>query len=169
MICQTMASERNNNCNVPKGLDLKGGILIFFPSYNLMETAVERWKQTGLYERIERVGGGIVIESRMGEVNKSSYKANSNDLYNPVKKSTAGCFVMNGGGQSVNDVNDEAKILGGLVKEFESNLSSNRRCIMLAVCRGKVSEGIDFRDSKVRYLSIYLSNSLHFIFILLRV
>eukprot|EP01029_Cantina_marsupialis_P022049 TRINITY_DN53611_c0_g3_i2.p1 TRINITY_DN53611_c0_g3~~TRINITY_DN53611_c0_g3_i2.p1 ORF type:complete len:545 (+),score=144.32 TRINITY_DN53611_c0_g3_i2:389-2023(+) len=37
-----------------------------------------------------------------------------------------------------------------MVAEFQSNVSSRRGCIMLAICRGKVSEGLDFAGNNAR-------------------
>jgi len=143
----------SGNSHLPGGLNLKGGVLVFFPSYGLMEAAVDRWKQTGMYERLLFAGGGIVIEPRAGANNsadKVDQKTAWKEKYNPMKKPTTGGFVINTGvSAAVLADGDEGKVLGGLVAELDAILASKRRCIMLAVCRGKVSEGIDFRDSKV--------------------
>ena len=58
-ICRAMAGR-----DVYKGKELRGGILVFFPSYGVMEKSISRWKQTGCYDRLEHVGGSIVVEPK---------------------------------------------------------------------------------------------------------
>ncbi len=161
MICQTMG-PRSSNSHIPSGLNLKGGILVFFPSYGLMESAVDRWKQTGMYERLITVGGGIIIEPRGGTVGSNvstDPKKVWKDKYSfqKPKPPTTGGFVINSSGSNNTTSNadgDEAQLISGLVSQLDATLAREKRCIMLAVCRGKVSEGIDFKDSKGRVVII---------------
>jgi hypothetical protein len=48
-------------CNGP---ELKGGILVFFPSYGVMESCVARWQQTGLLDALRNSGGAVVVEPK---------------------------------------------------------------------------------------------------------
>ena len=41
-----------------------------------------------------------------------------------------------------------------MIVEFEQQLKRNRRCVLLAVFRGKVSEGIDFTDERGRVVIV---------------
>ena len=156
MICQILG--RGGNSHLPPGLDCKGGVLVFFPSYGLMEAAVERWKHIGIYARLEEAGGGVLIEPRAGAAMKNTAndkKAIYREKYQPSKNpQQAGGFMTARVSQQQQESaaadSDEVKLIGGLVAELDAILTSHRRCIMLAVCRGKVSEGIDFSDSKVK-------------------
>ncbi|KAL3869006.1 hypothetical protein ACJMK2_041741, partial [Sinanodonta woodiana] len=89
------------------------GLLIFFPSYPLMEKCLEYWKETNIWGRIEQ------------------YK----QLFVEPKGKTAFNEVMDG---FYNKINDET--LNG--------------AIFIAVCRGKVSEGLDFSDNNGRAVII---------------
>ena len=163
MICQTMGSNSSNS-HLPVGLNLEGGILVFFPSYNVMENTLSRWKHTGMYERLLKAGGGIIVEPRAGantfNINAiENTKKTWNEKYN-FKKPARGGFDLNGNGNTADSNTaaaadgDEAKLMTGLVAQLDSILAKEKRCIMLAVCRGKVSEGIDFKDSKARVVII---------------
>lgn len=59
------------NPQSPQNLQLTGGILVFFPSYQMMEQSINRWKTTDVYNRLIAVGGGVVIEPKGGQ---SAYK-----------------------------------------------------------------------------------------------
>lgn len=150
-ICQVMSSDRNSH--FPSGLDCKGGILVFFPSYGLMESAVERWKQTGIFEKLHTVGGGIIVEPKSGGVvvDKDTKRK---EKFGEVKKPSFGKSTNPSTTANTPIDEDSEKVLGGIVSEMERTLASRRRCIMLAVCRGKISEGIDFTDSKGRVVII---------------
>ena len=161
MICQTMGSSSTNS-HLPTPLNLEGGILVFFPSYGHMENAVNRWKETGMYERLTKSGGGIIVEPRAGTASTrqtDNVKKSWNEKYNFQKPKTTstGGFDISGTTDSVKNGptdGDDAELLSGLVGQLDSILAKERRCIMLAVCRGKVSEGIDFKDSKARVVII---------------
>jgi hypothetical protein len=43
---------------------VRGGVLIFFPSYAVMEAASARWKETGVYERLRGAVGSVLMEPR---------------------------------------------------------------------------------------------------------
>jgi len=93
------------------------GVLIFLPSYNMLNTLTERWRQTGLWDQLTRLKA--VITEPKG-----------------------------------NDRLDEA------MKEFYSIIGETSRsgltaqgqtgALFMAVCRGKVSEGMDFADNNAR-------------------
>lgn len=149
-ICETMIGKYNVD------MELHGGILVFFPSYGSLESAVDRWKATSLYQRLEAVGGAIICEPK-GSGNEISKKLSvEND-----KRSNDTVQKISFFGETrprINEAEDEngisSDMLQGLVQNFDQMLRENRRCIFLAVCRGKVSEGIDFNDEKGRVVII---------------
>lgn len=89
-----------------------GGVLVFFPSYAMLERCSNRWKQTGLWDALERVKP-ISIET----------KGSSEEFDRAVVQYRALCAQQSGG-------------------------------LFFAVFRGKLSEGIDFRDEQARAVVI---------------
>lgn len=147
--------QSNNVVASLKGPDIKGGVLVFFPSYTIMDSMISRWKEVGnpsLYERLKLIAGNIIVEPRA----RSEVKNTTNFRDN---KSSDGKY----GGKNIDDKvpviiddisTEEKELMLSLVKTFESALSANGRCLLLAVCRGKVSEGIDFKDERGRLVII---------------
>ncbi len=161
-ICQTMVG---NNCigGLPISPELTGGILVFFPTYAMMNDSVTRWKSTGLYNKLVVVGGGVVVEPKasISSIATSNQQAGDTSISTKNKpKSTTPkfTFLEASSKSSIIDVNsnDDSTndILMNTIAEFENTLKSSRRCLLLAVCRGKVSEGIDFSDDRGRVVII---------------
>lgn len=94
---------------VPRG----GGVLVFFPSYSQLETAVEAWQRGQFWAQIQR-HKACVVEPRRGAE------------------------------------------LGAAIARHEGNLAGGHPggSAFFAVCRGKVSEGIDFADHRARAVVI---------------
>jgi regulator of telomere elongation helicase 1 len=130
-ICRSM---RNLPSQTPGGLNLLGGVLVFFPTYGTMDSAVTRWRASGLWNDLCQASGHVVIESKGGE--QLSKAKSGNSSYDSDRPSKGSAPQM------------------GTIEEFESALQRRGTCMLLAVCRGKVSEGIDFRDSKGRIVII---------------
>jgi len=91
------------------------GVLFFLPSYSMLNKLSERWRDTGLWDRLtaKKV---VISEPRFNEEFEESIKH-----FNEIIRDTHG---QKGGG-----------VDGALY---------------MAVCRGKVSEGIDFADDHAR-------------------
>jgi len=97
-------------CSIPHG------VLVFLPSYKLLNDLTERWKATGLWSKLfERKA--IVAEPRFGDQLETVMK----EFYSVIGTTNSG----------VNDLGQDG-------------------AIFLAVCRGKVSEGLDFADNNAR-------------------
>ncbi|KAI8060165.1 helicase C-terminal domain-containing protein [Gongronella butleri] len=96
------------------------GVLCFMPSYSAMDKLLNRWKTTGIYENLEQKKQ-IFIEPR-GD-NKHQFRKLITSYYKCISDLEAGISTSNGG------------INGSL---------------FFAVYRGKVSEGIDFKDNQCR-------------------
>jgi hypothetical protein len=130
-------------------------VLVFFPSYGVMDNTVTRWKETGCFNKLQVAGGAVIIEPRTNSIipqrnNNNKFKSNNQDS-SPKKYKNS---FVNSNDNNENGEETEEIQLSGIVKEFENTLQRNGRCILLAVCRGKVSEGIDFRDQKGRVVII---------------
>ena len=92
------------------------GVLVFLPSYKLLNDLTERWKATGLWSHLfERKA--IMAEPRFGDELENVMK----DFYSVINSTHSG----------VNDLGQDG-------------------ALFLAVCRGKVSEGLDFADNNAR-------------------
>ncbi|KAJ4702299.1 Fanconi anemia group J protein-like [Melia azedarach] len=121
-------------CNV-----VPGGSLVFFPSYKLMEKLCNRWRETGQWSRLD-AKKPLFLEPKAGS--QEDFELILKDYYNSVllgKKPAAGRKkkIKKGG---INDVN---------ANESHEN-TKKYGAGFLAVCRGKVSEGIDFSDDNAR-------------------
>lgn len=101
------------------------GVLCFFPSYNMLDKLSKRWQVTGLWSKLLDKKK-IVSEPRGGD--KLEFDDIMHQFYHAVRTSEDEECT-----DSDSDV--ESFVDGGL---------------FLAVCRGKVSEGLDFADNNAR-------------------
>ena len=92
------------------------GVLVFLPSYKLLNDLSSRWKSTGLWTQIFDKKA-IVAEPRFGDELETVMK----EFYSVINDTNTG----------VNDLGQDG-------------------ALFLAVCRGKVSEGLDFADNNAR-------------------
>lgn len=114
-----------NNRNNPKYLQSLGrtilsfcplipdGLLVFFPSYPILETCQKAWQESGIWSSIQRIKP-IFVEPR----NKNAFVTTMADYYAEIKN------------------------------------PASRGAIFMAVCRGKVSEGLDFINENGRAVII---------------
>ena len=56
--------------------NIDDGVLVFFPSYKLMEQCVERWKDEGIFERIK-----LYDSSLLNNITPDSYFKEWNGAY----------------------------------------------------------------------------------------
>ncbi|CAL1540331.1 unnamed protein product [Lymnaea stagnalis] len=89
------------------------GLLIFFPSYPVMEKCIEKWKETNQWNIITQYKP-VVVEPK----GKAAFVEIMDEFYSKINDPT-----LNG-------------------------------AIFMAVCRGKVSEGLDFADANGRAVMI---------------
>jgi Fanconi anemia group J protein len=101
-----------------------GGLLVFLPSYGLMDQLKDRWESTGLLSQLE---------------------AGPLDYYDSVEN------VDCGAGSSVFFEPREAKQMESMLSAYYAAIDEPRgKAVLFAICRGKVSEGINFADSYAR-------------------
>ena len=91
------------------------GVLLFVPSYRLLNTLCERWQNTGIWNEIGQKKI-IITEPRFSDEFDSAIRH-----YNEVIESTS-----------------------------NYNKDGINGALFIAVCRGKVSEGMDFADNNAR-------------------
>ncbi|XP_059295745.1 uncharacterized protein LOC132049096 [Lycium ferocissimum] len=118
------------------------GCLVFFPSYKLMEKLSSRWKETGQWARLN-ARKPLFVEPRGGQeefelvLNGYYSSINQRDKLVTGRKKKAKKSALSD--SNPHEVSDENKKEGAA---------------FLAVCRGKVSEGIDFSDEKARVVIV---------------
>jgi len=103
------------------------GVLCFLPSYKMLEKLSNRWQETGLWYKIMKQKV-VVSEPRSGE--KTDFEAAMAQFY-----------------AVVSEVNPEQLQENERDEDGEGPLTG---ALFLAVCRGKVSEGLDFADNNAR-------------------
>ncbi|XAR61530.1 RNA helicase [Bertholletia excelsa] len=118
-----------------------GGSLIFFPSYKLMEKLCNRWRETGQWSRLN-ARKTLFVEPRGG----------SQEDFEPVLK---GYYDSIQGRKPAIGRNRKGKKIGLTNSDsIDGKPKSKEGAAFLAVCRGKVSEGIDFSDENARVVII---------------
>ncbi|XP_058098589.1 uncharacterized protein LOC131243331 isoform X2 [Magnolia sinica] len=123
-----------------------GGALVFFPSYKLLEKLRTRWVQTGQWSRLN-AQKSLFVEPRG---NQEDFEPVLKGYYDSIR----------GKGKSLGQGAAPWKLKRNH-KRDSKNLSNNELPVnfvngaaFLAVCRGKVSEGIDFSDENARVVVI---------------
>ncbi|THD20902.1 Fanconi anemia group J protein [Fasciola hepatica] len=118
-----------------------GGVLCFLPSYGLLDKLVQRWEATGLLENLRHVKH-VMIEPRssvgLDAWLEEFYAAidQSENCGTPTRPRRRRCLKPG-------DTADN----GNQIVAYPDLLDTQNGAIVLAVCRGKVSEGLDFADS----------------------
>jgi hypothetical protein len=124
-ICRAMQGKDQ----MYRGEELKGGILVFFPSYGMMEKAIVRWKQSGCWDRLIHVCGTIVVEP------KGSQPAVGSNSSTRVGATTVSKVKKIDPDEEESTETGPTYSIGSLQDEFEQGLKASGRCILMAVCR----------------------------------
>ncbi|KAI5067198.1 hypothetical protein GOP47_0017726 [Adiantum capillus-veneris] len=120
------------------------GALVFFPSYKLLDKLCDRWKATGQWNQLYELKQ-LFIEPR-GQM--ETFETMLADYYRVVS------------GKSKIAVQKGKPREGGkrIAKDHHTETFMKRKsksgAAFLAVCRGKVSEGIDFSDKNARIVIV---------------
>jgi hypothetical protein len=101
--------------------NIRGGILVFFPSYRLLEAMMVTWKRDGIVAAVERATGSCIFVEPRDTKDLNSVLL---QFYSVVDKDVV----------------------------VDASRAKHASCtaVLLAVCRGKVSEGINFSDHFAR-------------------
>ncbi|XP_020272956.1 Fanconi anemia group J protein homolog isoform X2 [Asparagus officinalis] len=117
-----------------------GGALVFFPSYKLLEKLRLRWCQTGQWSRLN-AQKSVFIEPR----GTDEFESALGEYYDCIRGQgrTFRGKTKNGQKRFSTHINPKA-----------SSETCTSGAAFLAVCRGKVSEGIDFADENARVVVV---------------
>ncbi|KAF7829472.1 regulator of telomere elongation helicase 1-like protein isoform X1 [Senna tora] len=120
-----------------------GGCLVFFPSYKLMEKLCSRWSETGQWSRLN-AEKTLFVEPRGG--NQDDFELTLKGYYNSIHL---------GNRPTLGKKRRIKKIGFNSFHTFDSSKNSKKGGgALFGVCRGKVSEGIDFSDDNARVVII---------------
>lgn len=132
------------------------GMLIFFPSYSVMESCVEEWGGPGTSRSIFAAKNNFFAKKR-----KPTSKTQYSFPFAPVHFATdqSGRTTPWQRLMSTKSVVVEPKSSADLqeaLSEFRKflRLPKSPGCILMGVCRGKISEGIDFANEESRAVVI---------------
>lgn len=115
---------------------VQGGVLVFFPSYSLLASMLSLWRETKIYDELVSVCKAVVEESTIRRV--------------PASVNFSGSSIKKVDIDEDSDSEENAIHTESIVSNFHKAISKYSKCLLLAVCRGKVSEGIDFKDNFAR-------------------
>ncbi|KAJ4967111.1 hypothetical protein NE237_018960 [Protea cynaroides] len=116
------------------------GALVFFPSYHLMEKLSNRWRETGQWSRLN-AQKSLFVEPRGSQ---DDFELALKGYYDSIRR---------GNGPASRKRRGKKRGLNQLDAK-SPQISSKGGAAFLAVCRGKVSEGIDFSDENARVVII---------------
>lgn len=117
------------------------GTLVFFPSYSVMDNALSRWRLKSLLVR-DRFRGGVFS----GSSNNANANTNSSNNNNGAAGAGPRYFVEP----------KSKHLLPQMIEEYRKEIEDRggRKAVFFAVCRGKLSEGLNFTDSLARAVII---------------
>ncbi|XP_031254651.1 Fanconi anemia group J protein homolog [Pistacia vera] len=125
-------------CNV-----VPGGCLVFFPSYKLMEKLCKRWRETGQWSRLN-AKKPLLTEPKGGS--QEDFDLILKDYYHSISQGKKPAVVRK---RRVKKVGINHLNATEPLKDTKKDGAG-----FLAVCRGKVSEGIDFSDDNARVVIV---------------
>lgn len=147
------------NTLISLGKIIPGGMLIFFPSYGVMETCLEKWggPATSSSSRSQGNGSSSFFSARKKRPTGSARYSfpfaphtfsSSKEPMNPWKR-LLGVKAVVVEPRSTTDLPDA-------INEFHKylNMPKSKGVALFGVCRGKISEGIDFAHDMCRAVVI---------------
>ena len=136
---------------------IPAGVLLFFPSYSSMQNCVEKWGGPSSHRfsggRQSGGRGGAFFAARKKKITNPKYSFPQTPVHflaQGAESSTPWRRLLSKKAivlepRSTSDLNDA-------IAEFKKfiALPKSNGCILMGVCRGKISEGIDFSDDMCR-------------------
>jgi hypothetical protein len=116
---------------------VKGGVLVFFPSYSVMDSSISHWKQIGIYDKLKNIVGNVISESRASVGISSSSSSSSSGSSSSNSQSSS---FMTTKAKTVTAVDNASQLdqeFNSVVSEFNQSIDRYGGCVLMAVCRGK--------------------------------
>jgi Rad3-related DNA helicase len=110
---------------------VKGGVLVFFPSYSVMDSSISHWKQIGIYDKLKNIVGNVISESRASVGISSSSGSSSNSQSSSFMTTKAKAVT------AVDNASQLDQEFNSVVSEFNQSIDRYGGCVLMAVCRGK--------------------------------
>lgn len=118
---------------------VKGGVLVFFPSYSVMDSSISHWKQIGIYDKLKNIVGNVISESR-ASVGISSSSSSSGISSSGSSSNSQSSSFMTTKAKTVTAVDNASQLdqeFNSVVSEFNQSIDRYGGCVLMAVCRGK--------------------------------
>ena len=143
--------------------DIPHGVLVFFPSYSLLDRVTQRWKSTGAWKALEQATGKKMFQEPRG--NEQPHHVEAGGRGGGSRGGGRGGRAGSRGGKTTHGGSENAldAMLARYYRAVRASVAAAphahapapeshpaRGAVLLAVVRGKVSEGIDFADANAR-------------------
>lgn len=128
------------------------GMLIFFPSYSVMETCIERWGGPNRKKSQETQNSFFAARRKQAAMfNRYSFP-HVPSFFSSLDGNVRTIWQQLVATKSIVLEPKTSAELSQAIAEFEKFLASENSagCILMGVCRGKISEGIDFANEQSR-------------------
>jgi regulator of telomere elongation helicase 1 len=141
---------------------IPAGMLIFFPSYGVMETAIERWGGPSSKAPNQKSGVHNFFAKRQRKASASGSNSarysfpqqNLNTMYSSSGSSNPWKRLLSN--KAIIIEPKSSSDLPDAIEEFHKflNMPKSKGVALFGVCRGKISEGIDFAHDMCRAVII---------------
>jgi len=133
-----------------------GGMLVFFPSYSVMETCVERWGGPSRKFRPNENRGSKFFQARRKSTPSHQFSFPHSPTYGSSTGSPSTPWKRLLSKKAVILEPKTTSELPDAIADFHKYLGMPKStgCVLMGVCRGKISEGIDFAHDMCRAVVI---------------
>jgi regulator of telomere elongation helicase 1 len=148
------------NTLVSLGKVIPGGMLVFFPSYSVMESCLERWggpvSSRPSFQKGKKPTSSFFAAQKRKSTESARYSfPYASTAYSATKETPTPWKRLLGTKAVVVEPRSTAD-LSDAIAEFHKflNLPKSKGVVLFGVCRGKISEGIDFAHDMCRAVII---------------
>ena len=133
-----------------------GGMLVFFPSYGVMETCVERWGGPSRKFRPNENKGSKFFQARRKNTSSHQFSFPHAPTYGNSSGGSSTPWKRLLSNKAIILEPKTTSELPDAIADFHKYLKMPKStgCVLMGVCRGKISEGIDFAHDMCRAVVI---------------